>query len=65
MAHVSPVLGGGGVGVSSDKCIKSLAEICEYSRNNQKSYDDAFNQLQYFLRLILRLIFSVKRAFDL
>ena len=27
--------------------LKAQLKICKYSRNNQKSYDDAFNQLEY------------------
>ena len=30
-----------------ENILKALLKICEYSRNNNKSYDDAFYQLEY------------------
>ena len=30
-----------------ENILKAYLKICEYSRNNNKSYDDAFYQLEY------------------
>ena len=29
-----------------ENILKAKMKICEYSRNNQKSYDDALNELE-------------------
>ena len=41
--------------------LKAKMKICKYSRNNQKSYDDSLNQLEYRFRLSqnsLSILFS-------
>ena len=53
-----------------ENILKAYLKICEYSRNNNKSYDDAFYQLEYkyfdfgrlheLSKLLVYSIFAVK-----
>ena len=48
-----------------ENILKAKMKMCKYSRNNQKRYDDAFNQLESRFRLSqdsLSILFSQCKA---